>query len=47
MWVFPVGGGGGGIQGVKGESVGDEGTGSYTYAKMGFQNRDSALDTLS
>ncbi len=43
VWVFPVGGG---IQGVKGESVGDEGTGFYMYAKMGFQNRDSALDTL-
>jgi len=33
MWVFP----GGGVQGVKGGSVGDEGNGFYMYAKMGFR----------
>ncbi len=46
MWVFPVGGG---IQGVKrgGGMLGIREMGFYMYAKMGFQNRDSALDTLS
>ena len=48
VWVFPVGGGRGDSRRKRGgESVGDDGNWFYLYAKMGFQNRDSALDTLS